>query len=146
MDEQFAFNGETKSVSQKRDGEFVKSIAMKYLNAPELAGGKSPFGISPQGLVSMVFKITGFALPWTILQLSQAGKKVKEIASAKTGDLAFFKDKKGAISHVGIIVGEGKLIHVFGQVRVDHINDEGILPAETKIYTHSLAFVRRIIG
>jgi hypothetical protein len=144
MDEQFAFNGETKSVSQKRDGEFVKSMAMKYLNAPEVIGGKSPFGISANGLVNMAFKIAGHSLPWSLQLQSQAGKKVKDFASSKTGDITFFKDKKGAINHTGIIVGEGKIIHSLGQVRIDHINEEGILNAETKIYSHELAFIRRV--
>jgi hypothetical protein len=40
MEEQFAFNGESKSLGQKREFEFVKSIAQKYLNAPEVPGGK----------------------------------------------------------------------------------------------------------
>lgn len=145
MDEQFAFNGETKSISQKRDGEFIKSIAMKYLNAPEAAGGKSPFGISVQGLIAMVFKIAGYPIPWNLQLQGQAGKKVKDFASAKTGDLVFFKDKKGNINHAGIIIGENKIIHVSGQVRIDHINEEGILNTETKIYSHELSHIRRVL-
>ena len=31
MEEQFAFNGESKSLGQKRDFEFLRSIAFKYL-------------------------------------------------------------------------------------------------------------------
>ena len=146
MDEQFAFNGETKSISQKRDSEFVKSVAMKYLNAPEAEGGKSPFGICAHGLSHMVLKIAGYHLPWSIHLQSQAGKKVKDIPSARAGDLAFFKDKKGNINHVGIILGENKIIHAFGHVHVDHLNDEGILNNETKIYSHELANIRRILS
>jgi hypothetical protein len=146
MDEQFAFMGEAKSISQKRDAEFVKSVAMKYLNAPDLTGGKSPFGICSHGLVNMVFKIAGHPLPWNIQLQSQAGKKVKDFASAKEGDIVFFKDKKGTIDHAGIIIGENKIIHSFGHVRVDHLNEEGILDAETKIYTHSLASIRRVLN
>ncbi|MBI1769622.1 MAG: C40 family peptidase [Bacteroidetes bacterium] len=146
MDEQFAFNGETKSISQKRDAEFIKSVAMKYLNAPEVEGGKNPFGICAQGLSNMVFKIAGHPLPWGVHPQSQAGKKVKDINSAKAGDLAFFKDKKGNINHVGIILGENKIIHAYGHVRIDHLNEEGILNAETKIYSHSLATIRRLLS
>ena len=146
MDEQFAFNGETKSISQKRDAEFVKSIALKYLNAPEVEGGKSPFGICSQGLINMVFKIAGHQLPWSMQQQSQAGKKVKDIDSAKVGDLVFFKDKKGNINHSGIKVGENKILHAFGHVRLDQLNEEGIINSETKIYSHSLATIRRVLN
>ena len=146
MDEQFAFNGEAKSIAQKRDPEFVKSIAMKYLNAPEVVGGRNPFGISASGLINMVFRIAGYTLPWNFQLLSQAGKKVKDLSSSKPGDIAFFKDKKGAIIHAGIIVGENKVIHAFGQVRTDHVNDQGILSTDTKIYSHELAFIRRVIN
>jgi hypothetical protein len=146
MDEQFAFNGDTKSISQKRDAEFVKSVAMKYLSAPEVEGGKSPFGISAQGLINMTFKITGYHVPWTIQMQSQTGKKVKDFPSSKTGDLAFFKDKKGNINHAGIIIGENKIIHASGQVRVDHLNEEGILNSETKIYSHELTVIRRVLS
>ena len=146
MDEQFAFNGEAKSIAQKRDPEFVKSVALKYLNAPEVAGGRSPFGICDSGLINMVFRIAGYALPWNLQLLSQAGKKVKDLLSSKAGDIAFFKDKKGNIIHAGIIIGENKVIHAFGHVRTDHINDQGILSADTKIYSHELAFVRRVLN
>jgi len=146
MDEQFAFNGEAKAISQKREGEFIKSIALKYLNAPEAAGGKSPFGICSQGLTQMVFKISGYTLPWDLNQQASAGKKVKDTSSTKLGDLAFFKNKSGQLIHAGIVLDENKIIHGFGQVRIDLLNEEGILNAETKIYTHTLTAIRRIVN
>lgn len=145
MDEQFAFNGNAKAISQKREEEFIKSIALKYLNAPEATGGKSPFGISSQGLLQMVFKICGHTLPWDLKQQSSSGKKVEDTSSTKTGDIAFFKDKSGKFIHAGIVLEENKIIHPFGQVRIDLLNDEGILNSDTKIYTHMLAQIRRIL-
>lgn len=146
MDEQFAFNGEAKPISLRRDEEFVCSMACKYLNAPELEGGKSPFGICSNGLINMAYKISGYQMPWDIQQQSQAGKKVKDITSAKAGDVAFFKNKKGTIDHAGIIIDENKIIHTNGQVHIDYLNEEGILNSETKVYSHSLAFIKRIIS
>ncbi|HCW08053.1 MAG TPA: hypothetical protein DGG95_11890 [Cytophagales bacterium] len=146
MDEQFAFNGEAKPISLRRDAEFVCTMACKYLNAPEVEGGKSPFGICSNGLVNMVFKIAGYHLPWDIQKQSQSGKKVKDVASAKAGDVAFFKNQKGAVDHAGIIIDENKIIHTNGQVHIDYLNDEGILNADTKIYSHTLAGIRRIIA
>ena len=145
MEEQFAFNGEAKSLGQKREVEFIKTTAMKYLNAPNLPGGKSPFGIDAAGLVQMVFKISGYTLPHEIKSQMTEGKIVNSLKNAISGDLAFFSRKDGGVSHVGIILDEGKIIHAFGRVRVDHLMDDGIIRAETKIYTHYLKEIRRII-
>jgi hypothetical protein len=146
MDEQFAFNGNAKAISQKREGEFIKSIALKYLNAPEIAGGKNPFGICSQGFNQMVFKISGHTLPWDLNQQSSCGSKVKDTASTQPGDIAFFKNKNGQLVHAGIVLDENKIVHAFGQVRIDLLNDEGILNADTKIYTHALSSIRRIVN
>ncbi len=145
MEEQFAFNGEAKSLGQKRDVEFIQAMAMKYLNAPHLPGGKSPFGIDAAGLVQMVFKIAGYTLPHAISHQLTEGKTVKSLSDSMPGDLAFFSRKEGGISHVGIILNDEKIIHSFGRVRVDHLLEEGIVRTETKIYTHYLKEIRRIV-
>jgi hypothetical protein len=145
MEEQFAFNGESKSLGQKRDVEFVKTTAMKYLNAPEFAGGKSPFGIDAAGLVQMVFKIAGYSLPHSVKGQLKEGKPVKSLAEAMPGDLAFFSRKSESIIHVGIVLNEEKIIHAFGRVRVDHLIEEGIMRADSKIYTHYLKEIRRVV-
>ncbi len=145
MDQQLAFNGESKSISQKREAEFLKSVALKYLNAPEIEGGKNPFGICANGLVQMVFKISGYPLPWDLQHQAESGKKVSDIFSANVGDIAFFKDQNNNLVHTGIILGDDKVIHAFGQVKIDYINEEGILNPETKVYSHTLAKIRRLL-
>lgn len=146
MEEQFAFNGEAKNVGQKREYEFLKNTAAKYLNAPYLWGGKSPFGIDCSGFTQMVFKISGYHLFRDSGQQANQGKSVKSYHDARPGDLAFFKNADGKIVHVGILLDEDKIIHASGRVRIDHINEEGILNLETKIYTHHLAHIRRILA
>src|SRR6188768_4034419 len=104
VEEQLAFNGESKSLGQKRDIEFVKTIALKYLNAPYQWGGKSPFGIDCSGFVQMVFKISGYSLPRDASQQINVGKPVKNIGESKAGDLAFFHNKEKKIVHVGMVM------------------------------------------
>lgn len=145
MEEQFAFNGEAKSLGQRRDYDFIKAIALKYLNAPEQEGGKTPFGIDGAGLNQMVFKIGGYMLSHSLERQSNQGRKIHDAEVAKPGDLAFFKHHD-QISHTGIVLEEGKILHAHGHVRIDYFNDEGILSSETKIYTHSLHSIRRIIN
>ena len=146
MEEQFAFNGESKSLGQKRDFEFLRFIAFKYLNAPYQWGGKSPFGIDCSGFTQLIFKISGYQLLRDASQQANHGKKVKDISDAQPGDLAFFKNTEGQIVHVGLILEDEKIIHASGKVRIDHLMEEGILNSESKIYTHYLASIRRILS
>jgi len=146
MEEQFAFNGEAKNLGQKREVEFLKSTAMKYLNAPYQWGGKNPFGIDCSGLTQMVFKIAGYRLFRDAWQQANQGKALKSLAESKPGDLAFFQNAEGKITHTGILINGDKIIHASGKVRVDHISVEGILNLDTKIYTHKLSHVRRILN
>src|SRR6478609_3684699 len=146
MEEQFAFNGEAKNVGQKREFEFLKNTAIKYINAPYVWGGKSPFGIDCSGFTQMVFKISGYNLFRDSWQQGNQGKSVKSFHEARPGDLAFFKNNDGKIVHVGILLNEDKIIHASGRVRIDHFNEEGILNLETKIYTHQFAHIRRILA
>jgi hypothetical protein len=146
MEEQFAFNGEAKSLGQKRDAEFIKAIALKYLNAPHMPGGRNPFGIDAAGLIQMVFKIAGYVLPHSIAQQQGAGKKVKSWNDGRAGDLAFFTRQSKEVTHVGLLLGDEKILHVDGKVRIDHLMEEGILRSDTRIYTHTLKEIRRIVS
>jgi hypothetical protein len=146
MEEQFAFNGEVKNLGQRRESEFLRTIASKYLNSPYQWGGKSPFGIDCSGFTQMVFKICGYKLLRDTTQQVNQGKPVESLNVSKQGDLAFFQNKDGKISHTGILLSENKIIHASGKVRVDQITEEGIMDLETKIFTHRLSGIRRILA
>jgi gamma-D-glutamyl-L-lysine dipeptidyl-peptidase len=145
MEEQFAFNGDSKSLGLKRDVEFLKGIAKQYLNAPFQWGGKSPFGIDASGFVQMTFKISGYRLGRSAQEQARVGKEINGIENALPGDLAFFSSGDKAL-HVGILLDANQIIHVSGKVRIDHFNEEGILNLDTKVYTHTLTQIRRIIS
>lgn len=144
MEEQFAFNGESKSLGTKRDAEFVKITAKKYLNSPYQWGGKSPFGIDCSGFVQMVFKISGYKLFRDSSQQAKQGKAV-ELTDIQPGDLVFFKNKEGHISHVGIFIGEDKIIHASGKVRIDYLSEAGIIHSESKVNTHTFSHLQRVL-
>lgn len=146
MEEQFAFNGESKSLGQKRDFEFLKHIAWKYLNAPHQQGGKSPFGMDGAGLVQVVFKICGYPLPRLAEQQRREGKKVKSLSESAPGDIVFLKKNGTTAATAGILLDEQRIIHVDGKVRMDQLMEDGILHAESKIYTHSVEAIHRILS
>lgn len=141
VEEQLAFNGEAKSLSQRREFDFLKQVAFKYINAPYLWGGRSPFGIDCSGFVQNVFRISGYKLPRDAYQQADMGELVE---ATKPGDLAFFA-KESKIDHVGICIGKDEIIHASGKVRVDRINDEGIKHADSGQLTHKLHSIRRIL-
>jgi gamma-D-glutamyl-L-lysine dipeptidyl-peptidase len=145
MEDQFAFNGEAKTLGQKREFDFIKNIALKYLNAPYLWGGKSPFGIDCSGFTQMVFKIVGYQLLRDASQQANQGKSVEAIIESKPGDLVFFKNAERKIHHVGIALSDNKIIHASGRVRIDSLDQEGIINTDTKIHSHNFSHIRRII-
>ena len=78
-------------------------------------------------------------------QQAHQGRPIDNLQEALPGDLAFFKNSTGGINHVGILLDGDRIIHASGRVHIDHINDEGILSLDTKIYTHHLSHIRRIL-
>jgi cell wall-associated NlpC family hydrolase len=67
------------------------------------------------------------------------------VEEAQTGDLAFFCNDEGRITHTGIMLEVGHIIHASGKVRVDPIDHQGIYNRELKRYTHRLRVVKRLI-
>lgn len=124
--------------------ELITKIAMKYLNAPYLWGGRSPFGIDCSGFTQLVFKMLGKYLPRDAYQQATHGEIIDFIEVAQPGDLAFFHNTEGKIIHVGIILTDKRIIHASGHVRIDYIDHYGIYNGERKRYSHQLRVIKRI--
>ncbi len=142
--EHLAYNGESKNIGEKRDYEFLKNMAFKYLHAPYLWGGKTPFGIDCSGLTQQVFKIGGYRLKRDASQQYRQGEAV-DFSSIKPGDLAFFKNSKQEVVHVGMVLEDSKIIHASGWVRVDILDEHGIFSENIRDYSHQLDGLRRIL-
>jgi cell wall-associated NlpC family hydrolase len=63
---------------------------------------------------------------------------------ARPGDLAFFDNEEGRITHVGILLDAFSVLHASGKVRIDHIDTEGILNSENRTRTHKLRIIKRM--
>lgn len=145
MEEQLAFNGQSKSLSQKWSYDQLHETAMKYLNAPYLWGGRTPFGIDCSGFTQVVFRICGYALKRDASQQINQGTIIEHPGDAKPGDLLFFRNAASGTAHVGILLEENKVIHASGKVRIDHFVNEGIFNEEYNRLTHLLTGIRRIL-
>ena len=128
--------------------EALKEAAMKYLHAPYLWGGRSVAGLDCSGLTQMVFKLCNHKLPRDASQQAEAGAVVDFLQHAECGDLAFFDEKDGRITHVGMLLDNQTIIHATetsGRVVIDRIDQGGIISVSLKRRTHNLRMVRRVI-
>ena len=122
-----------------------KRQAYLFLNAPYLWGGKTNFGIDCSGFTQMVYKLNGYKLLRDASLQATQGDPLSFIEESEPGDLAFFDNEEGAITHVGIIMKDNYIIHAHGKVRVDRIDHTGIFNGEKRLYTHKLRVIKRIV-
>ncbi len=140
---QHTFEG--KAVVDKLPKEHLIETALLYLNSPYLWGGKSPFGIDCSGFTQMVYKLNGYKLLRDASQQATQGDALSFIEESEPGDLAFFDNDEGKITHVGIIMKDNYIIHAHGKVRIDRIDHSGIFNYDVRNHTHKLRVIKRII-
>lgn len=127
--------------------DLLIKVARRYLYAPYLWGGRSPFGIDCSGFTQQVYRMaTNIALPRDAYQQVEMGAIVDFIDEAQAGDLAFFENQRGRITHVGILLPESMIIHASGQVRIDKIDHFGIFNSDKNAYSHRLRVIKRVLN
>jgi cell wall-associated NlpC family hydrolase len=99
---------EIQEISKPTSG--VIGAAEKYIGTPYCRGGQSPRCFDCSGFVKYVHAQKGIDLPRTAHQQYKMAKKISK-SEAVPGDLVFFKYKNGYVHHVGIYVGDGKVLH-----------------------------------
>lgn len=121
----------------------LRGIAFRFLNTAYLWGGKSVFGIDCSGFTQSVFKLCGISLLRDAYQQATQGDVLDFLQEARLGDLAFFDNAEGRITHVGILLNDHEIIHAAGKVRVDNIDNQGIINVDTGLRTHQLRIIKR---
>ncbi|MEJ7558787.1 MAG: C40 family peptidase [Pedobacter sp.] len=116
-----------------------------FLNTPYLWGGRSFFGIDCSGFVQNVFKLNGFPLRRDAWQQAEQGQVVDFLQEVQPGDVAFFDNDEGRITHVGIMLNSSEIIHSSSKVKIDPIDSQGIFNEELGKYTHKLRIIKRLI-
>jgi hypothetical protein len=140
--EKFIYNGQA-IIPDTPNNSIMERVALRYLNAPYLWGGRSPFGIDCSGFTQIVFKFCGVALNRDAYQQAEQGTVLNFVEETQSGDLAFFANADSKIIHVGIILKDQRIIHASGKVRIDKLDHFGIYNTETKKYSHQLKLIKR---
>ncbi|SMC49112.1 C40 family peptidase [Pedobacter africanus] len=123
----------------------IVTTAMFFRNVPYLWGGKNLFGMDCSGFVQTVFKLNGLKMKRDAYQQAEEGTVVDFLPEIKPGDVAFFDNAEGRITHVGIMIDPTQIIHSSSKVRIDPMDNEGIYNAELGRYTHKLRIVKRFM-
>lgn len=150
---------------QRLTPDNIINTAMQFEGTPYLWGGSSSKGLDCSGLVRLTFFMNGHLLPRNASQQVLNGREIimecdhsvtpdsdrlhqemqKRITNLQPGDLLFFGSPetfwaKEKITHVGIYIGGGKIIHASHKVRIN-----SLIPGQKDYYenSHRLLKARR---
>lgn len=123
----------------------IEATTKFFQNTPYLWGGRHAFGLDCSGFVQVVFKMLGIKLNRDASQQAEQGQLVSFLAESKMGDVAFFDNEEGRITHVGIMLNPNEIIHSSAKVKIDPIDDQGIFSKELGRYTHKLRIIKRFV-
>lgn len=92
------------SQSDKNPGQSIVDTALRFLGAPYLWGGRSPFGFDCSGLIQIIFSMHGIPIPRDSGAQREHGREVLR-EELKPSDLVF------SDGHVVISMGGDEFIH-----------------------------------
>ena len=127
--------GSAESISPETT-EAIIAQAEKLLGVPYLWGGMSAKGVDCSGLVRISHIMNGILLPRNASQQIKCGERVP-LDQLQRGDLVYFgtpatDDKPIRVTHVGIYLGNNKIIHSSHRVRIN-----SLIPGDPDYYENA---------
>ncbi len=145
---EFTFKGKKIAIKQAEANENnIRAYSKMFVGAPYLWGGRCLMGIDCSGLTQIVYKLMNIRIPRDASQQAAIGETIGFLQEARCGDLAFFDNEDGRITHVGILLNDHTIIHATetsGCVVIDPIDNGGIISKQLRMRTHNLRLVKRI--
>lgn len=133
-----------------RAREAIIATAKKFVGIPYLWAGTSIKGVDCSGFSKSVYYLNGYQLLRNASQQYKTGDPVdvsEGYDNLQPADLVFFgreatAERPERISHVGIYMGDGMIIHSAGVVRINNVVDE----SRPDYYKRKIIRAARIIG
>jgi cell wall-associated NlpC family hydrolase len=88
----------------------VKEVR-RFLGLEYLWAGTSGFGVDCSGLTYAVHQALDKTIPRDAGPQGARGERIVTRAALLPGDLVFFRNAAGQVHHVGMYVGEGRMVH-----------------------------------
>lgn len=124
----------------------VRHWSKLFLGSPYQWGGRNIMGMDCSGFTQVTFKLLGISLQRDAWQQAEQGELINFLQEAACGDLAFFDNEEGRITHVGILLDAHTIIHATetsGCVIIDPIDNGGIVSKKLRTRTHNLRLIKR---
>lgn len=92
-------------------GARLVAEARRFLGLPYLWAGTSGFCYDCSGFTHSVYRALGTTIPRDAADQMTVGRRVAARSALRPGDLVFFRNAAGSVHHVGMYVGDGRMIH-----------------------------------
>ncbi len=111
--------------SQEFDAALLEKTARRMMGSTYLWGGTSTKMTDCSGLMKVCYLANGIILQRDASQQALTGKKIdiNQWRTGECGDLVFFgNEKTGKVTHVGMYLRDGIVIHCSGRVKINNLD------------------------
>ncbi|MBY5952436.1 hypothetical protein KUV23_15720 [Algoriphagus marincola] len=121
--ETIGFTGTSRAHAKRADRDELLEIALRYINAPWQAGGRSIFGLDELQGFALIYSIAGYQ--WSSATLPG---RILPFNHAMPGDLFIFHDEDSRQDHFAIYLGMEEVLWMDSRMKVSDLEEwEGFL-------------------